>query len=91
MRVFILFIFNQVQGVHRRVTGFCAGRGVSFAQKAGGARVLAVRDQGGAEAAWIAGFGGCENLAKAAPGKGFGKSGAGVARQPWGLKSRVLW
>ena len=33
-------IFNGVQGVHRRVTGFCAAWRVDFAQKARGARVL---------------------------------------------------
>jgi len=42
-----------VQGIHRRVTGFCAGGGGNFAQKAGGTRVLAVLGWGGTEAAQI--------------------------------------
>jgi len=41
-------IFNRVQPVHRRVTGFCAAGEVNFAQIPSGAHVFAVLDKNGA-------------------------------------------
>jgi hypothetical protein len=49
-------IFNRVQGIHRRVTGFCAGGGSSFAQKAGGARVFASLIESGVKIADLVTF-----------------------------------
>jgi hypothetical protein len=69
---FIYFIFNGVQVVHRRVTGFCAGEeAISSAEQAGrGFSRCGMQATPGPK--FPRPSGGCENLAKAVLGNGSG-------------------
>ena len=70
---FIYFIFNGVQVVHRRVTGFCAGSGSNFAQKLAGHGFRRARPDRRVTDGFLPSARACEYLVKALLGRGFAR------------------